>query len=301
MTQYLMTGEGPKELKDYYFPKTGGTDEHGDPVRIAYPSYMKDLYHYKTDPGQTVKNKLHPLLGLVADMLQNEDYYGTKIRNEDDPFIQQLKDMATYTAKQAEPLGFRNIERNVNVEGKVTAKGLLPFIGITPVPRSVNESAAEKLAYRYIDDMMPQGSRTKAQADESRLKWEIRRDILRTGNNNPPSLQAAVKSGKLTSREVANIHRRVQQGPLEAAMAHLPLEIAIKVYDTATPDERKEIADEMVKKITNFQKNASGEDLARMRPEIKRLLESGLRIGPQKAPPPPHLSKPPALPRVGAR
>src|SRR5262249_9503285 len=43
---YLMTGKGPDELRDYFFPKTGELDAQGRPIRLTLPSYMKDVYHY---------------------------------------------------------------------------------------------------------------------------------------------------------------------------------------------------------------------------------------------------------------
>jgi hypothetical protein len=33
---------------------------------------------------------MHPLLTLLADILSNEDFFGTEIRNADDPLVQQV-------------------------------------------------------------------------------------------------------------------------------------------------------------------------------------------------------------------
>lgn len=127
--QYLMTGKGPSELKDYYFPKTGEKDDKGNDKRVALPSYMKDVYAYAHDPTGTVTHKLHPDLATLADMLRNEDYYGVPIRNADDPFIKQLQSEGEYAAKQFIPFGIRNAQQGSSLKEKA-----LPFVGVTPAP-----------------------------------------------------------------------------------------------------------------------------------------------------------------------
>src|SRR5207244_1205206 len=73
MLHYLMTGKHPEELKDWYFPKTGRLDDEGRPIRLSLPTYIKDVFHATSHPGRTITNKLHPLIGLVSEMLANED------------------------------------------------------------------------------------------------------------------------------------------------------------------------------------------------------------------------------------
>src|SRR5206468_372550 len=51
--QYLRTGEGPQELKDYFFPKTGEVDADGNAERVQVPSYMKDMIAYAGHPWET--------------------------------------------------------------------------------------------------------------------------------------------------------------------------------------------------------------------------------------------------------
>jgi hypothetical protein len=92
--QMLRTGEGPSELKDYFYPKTGELDPDGNPERVQVPSYMKDLFAYAGHPWETVKHKVSPAAGSVFEMLENEDFYGDQIRNPDDPLVKQVKQEA---------------------------------------------------------------------------------------------------------------------------------------------------------------------------------------------------------------
>jgi hypothetical protein len=95
--QYAHTGQGPQELKDYFFPKR----ENGQ--RIALPTDVKDVYHWGTDPLRTAENKTSPLLNTVVEMLHNRDFYDRPIRNADDPFMKQLGEEANFVGRQFMP------------------------------------------------------------------------------------------------------------------------------------------------------------------------------------------------------
>lgn len=266
IANYLMTGQGPQSLKDYYFPRTGGTDEKGDPNRVSLPSYMKDLYHYSKDPVQTVRNKLHPILGLMGEMLANEDFYGTEIRNQDDPIYQQILDLGKHAAKGFEPLGFRNIERQLEV-GEPLGKAAASFVGITPAPKGVNQTAAEQMANEFVREQIPVGSRTKQQAEEGRFKADIRRQYLK-GNKGP--LRNAYAAGKLTDREVRELV--ADESPLERSVKHLPIDKAMRVYEAGTDEEKETLKKMMVVKIENWARSASPEDKERLLPSVKEFL-----------------------------
>ncbi len=292
ITQYLMTGRGPQSLKDYYFPQTGGTDERGDPNRVSLPSYMKDLYHYSTAPGQTVRNKLHPILGTMAEMLNNEDFYGTKIRNEDDPLYRQIYDLGVHAGKAFEPLGFRNIERQRQV-GEPWSKAAASFVGITPAPKGVNQTAAEQMANEYVRQQIPIGSRTKEQAEESRFKSDLRRQYLK-GNKEP--MQEAYKTGKLTNREVKSLVTK--DTPLQRSFSRLPVDKAMKVFEIATPEEKETLKVDLGEKMVRWAKSASPEDKKRMLPAILAFrVKYGIKGNPTasnlRVPSVPHPPEPP--------
>jgi hypothetical protein len=83
--QYLRPGSGRRSSRITSSRRRARPTSKGEPERVSLPSYMKDVYAYSHNPGQTWRTSCTRSISTVADMLQNEDYYGTKIRNEDDP------------------------------------------------------------------------------------------------------------------------------------------------------------------------------------------------------------------------
>lgn len=245
--QYLMGGGLPTDKKDYAFPKTGNLDEHGRPERFSLPSYVKDLYHYSIEPGKTIQNKLHPMISLVAEMLTNQDYYGTEIRNEDDPLIQQLKDMAKHVGQSFKPFAVQGLEREVDL-GAEPSKKILPFIGITPAPASLNKTHAEELISKFVTDKAPRGSRTRKHNERFRLMGKLTRD-LRLGQDIDAKFAEGVEKGILSPDDRKSIEDRASKTPLENQMARLSLQQAIQVYEAANARERADLRPIMLKKI----------------------------------------------------
>ena len=142
---YLYTGETPRELKDYFFPRTGAIRPDGNPARISLPSYMKDIYAYAQHPLTTLGHKVNPVVSTVIDMLKNEDYYGALIRNPDDPLVNQVRDEMAYAAKQYEPFSSRGIRQQLQ-QGKPLLETLPNLIGVTPAPASISRTVEQNAA-----------------------------------------------------------------------------------------------------------------------------------------------------------
>jgi hypothetical protein len=78
--QYLKTGQGPQDLQDLVYPRTGGTSPYHDmPEREALPSQMKDVIGYQKHPMQELSNKMAPLWRTVYQMANNENWRGDPI------------------------------------------------------------------------------------------------------------------------------------------------------------------------------------------------------------------------------
>ena len=149
-------GQVPKELKDYFFPRTGRIRPDGSPDRLSLPSYMKDVYEYGhdirgfvkygEDPTHTLKNKMHPLISTISQMLNNEDFYGGNIRSPGDPAVQQIKDEAEFLLKQVLPFGVRNYQQQAKLkEEEPTIEGYLTnpsMYGLTPAPGYITKTDA---------------------------------------------------------------------------------------------------------------------------------------------------------------
>lgn len=236
--QYLHTGKGPTELKDYYFPHNGDGE-----TRVSIPGYPKDWYSFGHRlPGSaidTAKHKLNPLLGLLADVLTNQDYFGTAVRNPDDPFLEQLKDLTSYIGDQFQPMSVKNFRARRDDEqlsGKSTGVNAgESFFGVNRAPASVSRSEAEELVREYN----PPSGRTKEQAAQAQLRREIRQGLQARTPAGRAQAVAAAKSGELTDRQIQAAMRSSRLTYLQGSVKALSIERALHVYEVATPDERR--------------------------------------------------------------
>ena len=158
LLNYAYTGKPPETLKDAFYPRTGRTRSDGSPDRVSLPTYMKDVYaygedlgnfaRYGTDPTQTLRNKATPLLGVVGDMLSNQDYFGAAIRNPSAPAVQQIGQEADFLWKQVEPFSVSNYLQQAKVQGaKPSIWGYLTspsMVGITPAPGYITQTDAQQ-------------------------------------------------------------------------------------------------------------------------------------------------------------
>ncbi len=152
MYQYMATGKGPDELKDYFFPKTGKTRPDGSADRMSLPSYMRDVGHLtnRADEGpyrvlqnvwKMTKGKANPVLTLVGDMLSNEDYYGAAIVNPNDKATKQALDLAGHLAGSFEPLSSRTYRQR---QDRGVGGFLQSQLGIVPAPSYITHTAQEQ-------------------------------------------------------------------------------------------------------------------------------------------------------------
>ena len=172
ITGYLMTGEGPQELKDYFFPRTGRKNPDGSPERLSMPSYMKDVYAYYDRPGRTLVNKIHPALSIIGDMLRNNDYYGTDIRNAEDPIVKQALDELKFTGKQMAPFSLQGALQNRQL-GATPGGTIAPFFGVTPAPKHIQRSKIQNEIYDTAARRRGRKERTQFQFDKAHARSEI--------------------------------------------------------------------------------------------------------------------------------
>jgi hypothetical protein len=231
---YLHTGDRPKQLRDYFFPRTGRKRPDGKDERVSFPSYFKDIYSAATHPMATVGHKLHPLLNFLYETLSNEDFYGTEVRNPNDPLSEQAKDEWQHVLDTFKPFSVRSFEQRKQDQGDTGISGVESLFGITPAPATVYRTKAEDLMQSYL----PPLHRTKEEAEAARARRSLRQ-AMRSGDHDASA--GLIAGGTLTSRQVQNAQRMSGMTPLQIGFQRLTADQAIQVYEVASPEERREI------------------------------------------------------------
>lgn len=144
MYHYLMTGEKPKELKDYFFPKDGTKNPDGTDRRGSFPTYMKDVFAYSKSPYKTLKGKSSPFINEISEIYNNQDFYGVPIYDENDEFFMKgLADIAKYELKTFKPFGFRKRPGEED-ESMLSQKSVESKIGFTQAPSEFTRTDLEE-------------------------------------------------------------------------------------------------------------------------------------------------------------
>jgi hypothetical protein len=248
--QYLMTGKGPEELKDYFFPKTGEKDPQGRDIRLTMPSYMKDIYHYGHDPVGTIEGKVHPAISLVWQMLNNKDFFGREIRHSDDSIIKQMMDEAKYFGNSIVPIGVKGFQQST-VAGQSGTERAANFVGVTRAAKWVSESAAEQLAGELAGKKFTSSKEFDQQLalDRGNIQFAMRNGTEEEKKAALASLEKLVQSEKLTHRQASLLLKGTDHTYLENALSHLDANEALRVFKQATPEERETISAAVLKKI----------------------------------------------------
>jgi hypothetical protein len=259
--QYLRTGDGPSEMKDYFYPKTGEVDADGNPERVQIASYMKDFFAYHSHPWETLKHKVSPALATVFEMLQNEDYYGDEIRNPNDPAVKQLGQEAEFVAKQVLPFSVRNMTESTARGDQSTTTKLGNWFGITPAPRAEVRTDAQNRMSEIMKTRGGQGGATPEMADAR----DLRRDLLaairtnRDGGNSEKiveTVQNAIERQQLTPKDVVKLLKRAGSTPAQEKFRTLTLPEAVEVFKLATPGEQALFAELLLRKVQRKMKEA---------------------------------------------
>lgn len=235
---YAMTGHAPKSLQDMFFIPTGEKDEQGRDVKLALPTYMKDVLNTAHSPVRTVAGKLHPLVGTVMDMLANKDFYGNKIY--EGKGLDVAKDLAKYAGKQALPISLKNY-----LEGKQQGEKhpLLALGGINQAPKYASESPAEQAAYDLMQGNQGKG-RSHEQANRHDAILELEQEVRTHDPHAGQHIQQAVQEQKLTARDAATIRKNATApGGLKGIIQHGKIDVhdlVSEVWPKMSADEKQQ-------------------------------------------------------------
>lgn len=253
MYQYAKTGQGPQELRDYFYPKTGKMLPDGTPERVNFPSYLKDIASYGMHPFKTLTNKLHPLWSEMAQMFDNKDYYGQQIRNTDDPLVKQVQEELAFVAKNFVPFSVRGAERRAGAKESKEIKAE-SFFGVMPISPEIARTPAQNKIMEYSRAKAPVGGRTSEEQQRSEFTRDIESQLQGPQDyaKTQQALIQAQREGKLTrSQRLYQLNKlrfeRLEMGRGHSKaqaqwlwrFEHLPVDQAQHVYDISTPVEKQ--------------------------------------------------------------
>jgi uncharacterized membrane protein len=179
-------------------------------------------------------------------MLRNEDFYGNKIRNEDDPLVRQAIDLAKYVARTPLPLSVRQYAE-LRKTGESKAKAVQGFFGITPAPAWTRHTPAEELAMDLEGRNYTPGARTR---EQQAIRERRQRVLVAYGHKEQPGA-ADAKAWRDSDRKWLNDH--LGKGTLERVFRTLTLSQAIRVYQVASATEKARLAPLLQQKAGNRQ------------------------------------------------
>jgi len=289
---YLLTGKPPQEAKDYAFPPTGRKLPDGTKERLNLPTYTRDAIGYAIRPRETIQNKLHPLWSIVARTLANKDFFGSEIRNPNDPWMKQLRDSIAYIVKQYRPISVQNYLRMREMGTEKTKALIVSATGITTAAGYIRRTRAQRLMLHYILENLPKGAKPKKLAEKAKLRKQLI-TWLREGK----PIESLPWAG-FSNEEIARILTIARRPPLADAYSRLTAPQAISVYLVANKEEAKIFAGILIAKMNRLSKSRPDyEDIKAMYEEIRKqdpilqkveqnpalLISSLLRVDPTHA------------------
>jgi hypothetical protein len=279
ITQYLYTGKGPEEMKDYFYPKTGQKTPDGNDERITLPSYMKDVWAYGTRPATTVTNKLQPLGSAIIDMLKNEDYYGYEINDKN--FTESTKKLfekgnasdlgdaltneMKYIAKQFLPFSVQGAMQRKKA-GADAAGQASAFFGLNPAPKYITNTSAQNEIEDTYRKRFSGGVKAKDQQDVDQAKRDIRQALKDPDKTKAQTLiNDAIDKGYFeeNSQTIKNMMKASGQSFDKFAFARLP------EFDQS--DMLDKFSDEDIQKYLPY----AGKEVFKKNPE---LLEKAVAV-----------------------
>lgn len=243
MYMYLHTRKLPSSTKDIYYPENGGTDEHGRPSRTRLPWYSNDFYGYTHDPKNTLLQKQSPGLEMAWEVLaKNEDYYGTLIRDPNDPATRQAEDLGKYVVKSVLPFSFTQISRVSKERGGSLEAQTEAWFGLTPASAAVSRTPLET----YMHDLVPPAHLTHEQAKSAQARRDVR--ALAQGGHLAEAHTAGRAAG-LSEKSIQAVFRTAREGVQKEQFGRLSWAQAVKGYILAEPDERKPLWSAIQRKV----------------------------------------------------
>lgn len=234
LMQKMLAGDWPEDAKDLFMPRTGEMMSNGQPERLRAPTYMRDVLSLN-HPVEMIKHKLNFPLRMFSALVDNQDFFGTQIR---DPYAgpaTQAGQVGKYAAKSLLPFGIQGYLATESPKARA-----LNLIGITKVPRMYSNTDAMNVIDEY--NKMNRATMSTQQAEEERrLKGELRKLAQAQDEAGfQEAARVAMEEGKLTRQQIKTVVDESQAPPGLGRFVALPVEWQVRAWKEAS-DKEKEI------------------------------------------------------------
>ena len=227
---YIFTGQYPRG-KDWWAFRDGTLDQNGNPNRFTIPGYEgKDWYNWLTHPWRTLLNKRKRVLTALGALISNRDWKGDFLWDPDHPTIGAVG--KALLVQTAEPITFSNLSRmRTEAAGRSAAERALPFFGVSPAARQLQQTPAQNLMASYLS-RFERSPRTPAQQAAAAARADT---LVHLRRGEPIDVGRKLALAAATD-------------PLLARFRRLPLAQAERVYAAGRPWERALWADALATK-----------------------------------------------------
>jgi hypothetical protein len=241
---YALTGQSPKDIMDYIYPRTGQKNPDGSEARVGTPFYTREFVsipkHMQEEGvmkglATTIGNKLSPAIGMLKDMITNKDFFNREISDPNAPMMERLGQRLGHVFKAVTPISISGADK-----GPPGAKTqALSALGFTPAPKYVTDTAIEqriKHEYgKYHQSTIPYAQARKME-DRSEL---YRLKQLGQDEKFEKGLQKMREKYNMKQSDVTNLRRNAAIPAAERLFSQLPNKMQEKLLSEMSPAEQE--------------------------------------------------------------
>lgn len=250
---YMHTGQFPKTLTDFVYPKNGQKNAEGEDQRSNIVSYLREVFSAEHDWKQWAVNKLNPTIQLGEELWKNRDFFNIEIAHPDDPKAKQFGQIMMHILSAFVPFSGRNAMEAHRLGATPLQTGER-FFGINPAPAWAGRSPMEQ----RLADMAGVGhaavaGRTEQAFDQARNVGALRAQMMQ-GKANTDTLRQAVQAGKISQNDSIKLMEQFaeRQTFVQRNFKSINAAQALQLWNLASPQERKQILPLMREKRSNI-------------------------------------------------
>lgn len=206
-----MSGENPEGM-DYFLPRIGGNNPDGSPRRLSNMFYTREVpmaIKHTQDKDSVIgglremvwnKSMFEP----IKEIMQNKDYYGFNIMDENSPGYQQAWQMTKFIlSDQFSPITISGAKRGLQNAGKwneddsvgqklkkilTEPEGQLAMMGFGPAPAYASKSAAQNRLNHLFGQYVAPAERPQADKETMEKRRDARAQYMLAQQTKDPEM-----------------------------------------------------------------------------------------------------------------